>query len=285
MNFLKQRIEDAKTVGLIPYVATSRAYLDYIDLSIFGDDVLLRVMEDETHKNFHDAYVFSNFLAFGGSGVEMPNWVYVDCVLMQTAVFGFAVKKDDLPEILTEKFRNHHKIYLDQLDYVPVSGQTAALGIDGKTLVGFTLFSLRKYFRRSDWPALGILTKAMGLYALGADKNDKKFVGISQYNNAALKIHGRFCEKMYIRQAMMPLHPLTDLTMVYEMDIVFDEDRIFGDLSKDTPSDYDLLLPADDIAPKQKMAAQMAQGKKFVILPPYHIMQDGKMMLPLKVEG
>lgn len=283
MKTLKQHIEDAQELGLIPYIATSENYAAHLDTSLFGDNVMFKLMERPEDKKFHQAYVFANFLGFGGTGVEMPGWVYLDCVLMQTAVVGFAVHKDQLPDMIVEKFRAHPTIYFDDLDYVPISGQTAGLGIDRQTLVGFSLFSLRKYFTGRQFPALGLLTKAAGLYTQKAEDR-KKFIGISQYNNPALKIHGRFCEKMYIQTPMVPLHPLTDLTMIYAMEIEFDDTRLFAPSAKDDDTDYDFLLKADDMSAKQEIEKNIAEGQKYIIAPPFQIRKDGGIYLPIKVE-
>ena len=281
MSDIHAQLQHFKKQGFVPYIATSEAYLDSIDTSIFGGTEIVKLLEREEDKDFHRAYVFSNFLGFGGTGVEMPGWVYIDCVLLQTAVIGFAIKKEDAPKELLAKFAAHKDINIDNLDYIPVSGQTAGLGVNGETLMGFSLFSLRHLLPDLHLPRLGLVTKAIGFYAQRADRY-KEFIGISQYDNRALKIHGRFGEKMYIKTPMVPLHPMADMTMIYSMKIDLNDERIFGEAEENAPRDF--LLRNDDKAMKQEMAQRIKGGEKFYITPPFQIEQDGVIHLPIKVE-
>jgi len=276
---MKQWLENLTGLGLVPYVATSEGYLSHLDVSLFGGREIIRVVENPDHKNFHEAYLLSNSLGFGNPDLKMPNWVYIDCVLMQSAVVGFAVPRANAPKTLLDFYAKDAKINVDALDYIPVSGQIAGLGIDGQTLIGFSLFSLRKLLNNPAIPNLGIPTKLAAMHVYGAE-NKERFLGIAQYNNPAILTHARFGKHIYIDRPMMPLHPLGHMTFVYGMKIDLDEGRIFGD--DNAAANHDFLLRSDDEAKKAELQKRIQDGETFEILPPVHIQKDGGLYLPIK---
>lgn len=210
-------------LGLRPYVATARHQLAALDMDVVGADHELYCLEDPDATPFHQAYVTANALAFGARDLKMPGWVYIDCVLMQTAVVGFAARKQDVPQSLLDEFQAEASIDVDALDWIPVSGQIASPAMDGDTLVGFSLFSLRSYWPKL--PALGLATKALALQVYKADTR-KKFLGITQYDNPALSMHGRFGPDLEIVSPRVPLHSRGDNTLVYGMKIDFDRKSV-----------------------------------------------------------
>ncbi len=269
-------------IGLVPYVATSEYLLPYFDMSAFGGHEIIRLMEDPAHRDFHEAYLVSNSLAFGNPNLKMPNWVYIDCALMQTAVVGFAIPMDKAPDTLREHYELDPYVDTDKLDYIPVSGQIAALGIDGRTLTGYSLFSLRRQLGAMEVSNLAARTKYAALKAYKAEEMES-FLGISQYDNNALKIHAQFGEKMYIDRATVPLHPLKDMSFTYRMKIKLDAARIFGE-GQGADAPYDFLLKSDDLAAKEKIQRERNAGKKFHIVSPVHIKKEDGLYLPVKVE-
>ncbi len=279
---MKQWLEELYDKGLHPYIATSENLLPYFDLSLFEGREILRLLEDPGHRNFHEAYLVSNSLAFGNPDLKMPNWVYIDCVLMQSAVVGFAMPKDQAPDTLVDFYEKDPWVDIGKLDYIPVSGQIAALGIDGKSLTGFSLFSLRRQLQSLNVPKIAHMTKYIALSAYRAEKIGH-FRGISQYDNKALLTHALFGEKMYIEQPMMPLHPLRDMSFTYGMDVKLDEEKIFGESARENRP-YDFLMRADDRAMKQEMQDRIRAGERFYIQEPIHIVKDGFIHLPVCVE-
>lgn len=283
MKTVKSEIERLAGYGIVPYVATSDMYLKHIDTSICGGREVIKLLEREEDVDFHRAYVFSNFLGFGGTDVEMPFWVYIDFAVLQTAIIGFAIEKDKAPELLLEQLAQRPDIDLKNLTHIPISGQTAGLGIGGDVMMGVSLFSIRRFLPDLDLEGLGTLTKALGLHVQQAETHEA-FIGISQYNNAALKIHGRFGEKMYIQTPMVPLHPMKDMTLIYKMKVDLDDARIFAD-HKDTDLDYDIFLRSNDLDAKTGIAKRMASGEKFYIAKPFQIFEDDAIHLPIKIES
>ena len=279
---MKTWLKDILDRGFVPYVATSANYLPHLDLSIFEGREIVRVLEDPAHTDFHEAYLVSNSLGFGNPDLKMPNWVYIDCVLMQSAVIGFALPIEKAPAPLVDFYEKDPWVNVDKLDYIPISGQIAGLGIDGQSLIGFSLFSLRRQLNDDTMPNLAIATKLAALHVYKAQQREK-FLGIAQYNNKALVTHALFGEKLYIARAIMPLHPLRHMTFIYRVDIDLDEDRIF---KKNAPAEeYDFLLRSDDEAMKVERQNRIQGGEKFRIARPVHITKEDGIYLPIIVEG
>lgn len=275
-------VQDLLKTGLRPYVATSEAFLSYLDFSLFGGTEVVKVLENPAHRDFHEAYLVSNSLAFGNPDLKMPNWVYIDCVLMQGAVVGFCLPVDEAPGPLLDFYERDPWVDVKNLDYIPITGQIAALGIDKKSLVGFSLFSLRRQVPHLNVPKLGHMTKYAALSVYRAEEVDK-FMGISQYDNKALLTHALFGQKMYIDQTMMPLHPLKEMSFTYSMVVDLNEDRIFGDI-RQSNKPYDFLLKADDTAMKRDMQDRIRQGVRFYIQDPIHIQKPDGLYLPICAE-
>ncbi len=261
--------------GLRPYVATARHQLPALDLGAAGPDPLVVCLEDKGAKPFHRAYNVANALAFGARDLTMPGWVYIDCVLMQTAVVGFAAPKDIVPASLIKEFSPH----AEALDWLPISGQTASPAIDGKTLVGFSLFSLRSYW--PELPALGLATKAMALEVYKARSFDR-FLGITQYDNPALAMHGRFGTSVEVVSARVPLHAQGDVSLVYGMHIDFDPADLNAAPGTDKTPDF--WVNASDAGTITRLEEGIAAGQRYFILPPFQVRQGQSVRLPIAEE-
>lgn len=279
---MKQWLAELIDAGLLPYVATSEKFLNYLDLSAFGGKEVVKLLERPEDANFHEAYLVSNSFAFGNPNLKMPNWVYLDCVLMQTAVVGFCIPVDIAPPTMIDYYEKDPWVDINKLDYIPVSGQIAALGIDGKRLTGFSLFSLRKQIGHMDIHQLALKTKYAAMLAYRAHEADI-FVGMSQYDNKALKTHAAFGRKMYIEDVMAPLHPLKDMSFTYAVKVELDDDLIFRDMGSEA-KDFDFLLRADDFAKKKEMQERAKAGEKFWIADPVQVKKNDGIYLPIKIE-
>ena len=272
-----KQFNDLMKHGLVPYVATSQNFLPSLDVAALGDNVVVKLMEDSKNHDFHEAYLLSNALSFK-SDLKMPHWVYLDCVLMQTAVVGFAMAVKDIPERLLEFYKEDPNVNLDNIDYIPISGQIAAMGLDGQRLTGLSLFSLRQYLPNPDIPALGGVTKYAALAAYKAQEKEK-YVGISQYDNKALLTHAAFTDKMYIDTPIAAMHPRKDMSFVYSMKIDLEA---YG--AKKEVIEPDFLLKADDKDKKIELQERIRAGERFYIAHPTQIKKDDGLYLPICIE-
>ncbi len=266
-------------LGLRPYVATARHQLSGLALDVLGQSHELFCLEDAAARPFHSAYVTANALAFGARDLKMPGWVYIDCVLMQTAVVGFAAPKKDVPQSLLSEFEAEASVDVSALEWVPVSGQIASPAMGGDALVGFSLFSLRSYW--PELPALGLATKALALEVYKADERER-FLGITQYDNPALSMHGRFGPKLEIVSPQVPLHSQGHNTLVYGMKIDFDPVGLSQAPAPDRKPDF--WMEAGDTEALAKLEAGIAAGKRYFILPPFQVRTGSTIKLPIVEE-
>lgn len=259
------------------YIAGSERLLPLMNTHPFGVKAHCYTLENPDHQMFHEAYLLSNSLSFRSPDLKMPHWVLIDCVLMQTAIVGLMKPKKDVPEEFLHFYRSDRYINFDKVDYIPITGQIASPAIDGQSLVGISLFSLasRVYGEKG----MGFLTKALALEVHGHERYPL-YYGIAQYNNPALRIHGRFASEMGIHQAIVPLHPGREMTMVYKMNIDFDAFTLKTGTSV-PQRDISFWMKADDTAAKLRMQDGMKKGKAYVIAPPYSVTRDDGIYLPI----
>jgi len=280
---MNEWIQNLLDIGLKPYVATSELLLNSLDLSIFEGQEVVKILEDPKHRSFHEAYLVSNSLGFGNPDLKMPNWVYIDCVLLQSAVIGFAIPVEKAPDTLVEFYERDPYVDVQNLDYIPISGQIAGLGIDGNTLVGFSLFSLRRQLPDLNIPRLAHFTKYAALHVYKAGEKEK-FIGISQYDNKALATHALFGEKMYIERTTLALHPLRDMSFTYSMHVDLNEKKILSDQRNTPAQDFDFLLQANDNDMKIEIQNRITSGERFYIADPIHVEKENNLYLPICVE-
>jgi hypothetical protein len=258
--------------GCKPYICTSRHISHVFDMRPF-DVPLTQHYDGSDETQFHLAYMRSNSIAFDAD-LGMPRWVYIDFVLLQTAVVGFTLPKRFMPPELIAKFAADSELDLSKLDDLPISGQTAGLASDGKTWTGVSLFSLSKHL--PELKSLGIATHTRAL-ALKAYKA-RTFVGITQYDNPAVAIHGKTTKGLFIKQPMVWIHPRTHMTFIYEQEIDFTLDGLAGQ----EPLEYSFLLRADDLAAKERIAEGLAKGRRYQIVSPFRIVDGSQVFLPIR---
>lgn len=268
--------------GFEPYIATSRKLVPYLNTTPFGQKATVYVMDEMNDDSFMEAYflleayLLSNSLGFESPNLKMPHWVLIDCVLMQTAVVGFTVPKSAVPEELLSYYRADQKISLDKLTRIPVSGQISSSDIGGKTMTGSSLFSLgRRWLGGVE--RLGLYTRTLAFEVYNAKAYDA-FYGITQYDNMALRIHGRFTHEMEITQPVVRLHPGKEMTFVYKMKLDYDPQN---PNKLQAPVEPTFWLNATDKDKKYEMQQNIKKGKRYIIAPPFSIQRDGGIFLPI----
>jgi len=258
--------------GCKPYICTAQHITPAFDMQPFGVD-LVPFFDGPEQTPFHLAYIRSNSIAFDDD-LGMPHWVYIDYVLLQTAAIGFMLPKAKFPKALLERFEADHLIELSKLEYLPISGQTAGLAADGRTWTGVSLFSLSKYLPELKSLGIATHTRALALKAYQA----KSFVGITQYDNPSVAIHGKTTRALFIKQPMVWIHPRKHMTFIYEQEIDFTIDS----LSQHEPLDYSFLLRAEDLQAKERIAEGLSRGCRYQIVPPFRIVKEGAVFLPIR---
>jgi hypothetical protein len=259
--------------GYVPYIATSKRLLPHYNLSPFGIDLCPFVMEEQEHKALLEAYLLSNSLSFKSPDYKMPDWVYVDCVLLQESVVGFMKPKGDIPKSLLDHYKNDPCIDFGQLTHIPVSGQIDAMAADG-CLVNFSLFSLGREV--DGIKNLGLYTKILSLETHRA--NGKEYRIIAQYDSPSLKVHGRIAQALEIEQPMVPLHPGKDMTLVLKAIVSYNPEEVDEPVPPLKPTFW---LNAHDVAAKQRMQEGIKNGWQYIIAPPYSVTRNDNIFLPI----
>ena len=270
-----------KDKGFEPYIATSRKLLPYLNTKPFGEKANIYLMDESDDSSFLEAYfmleayLLSNSLGFESPNLKMPHWVLIDCVLMQTAIVGFTVKKDKMPEELLSFYHSDEKVDVSKLKKIPISGQICAMDIGNRSMTGISLFSLGR--RWLNGKRIGLYTKALALEVYSGQNYDY-YYGITQYDNTSLRIHGRFTKEMEISQVMVPLHPGKDMTFIYKMKL--DYDPMHPDKAMPEPKPT-FWLNARDTEKKRAMQAGIKKGKRYIVAPPFSVRRDGGIFLPI----
>lgn len=265
--------------GYRPYIATSRRLLPSLNVHPFGYQAQCHLLDDQDEIPFHESYLLSNSLSFSSPDLKMPHWVMIDCALMQSAIVGFTKAKSELPESLLRHYEADPRIDLAKLERVPVSGQIASPATEKGSFVGISLFSLGR--QAANDQHLGLYTKALALEVYRA-RQGGSFLGISQYDNPALKIHGRFSSCMEIEQAMVPLHPKKEMTLVYKMKIDYDPYALDTKPVALTPTFW---LNAKDTEKKREIQQGLRDGKRYQIVAPFAVHRDSEVFLPIVEEN
>lgn len=257
--------------GCIPYITTSDFLLPCFNLKPYGYE-LTPFCDGKDKSNFHYAYIRSNTIAFEAD-LSMPNWVYIDYVMLQTACVGFMLKKSKVPNSLLAQFDSDPLVDIEKLEYVPISGQIAGITADKETWQGCSLFSLSKHIPELKSLGVATYTRGLTLEAIRA----KKFRGITQYDNPAVSIHGKTTKEFYIKQPIVWLHPRTHMTFIYEQSVDYSLDSLRA--PKD--QEYSFLMSAYDGEAKKRIEQGLKNGISYKIVPPFQIKKGDDILLPI----
>ena len=266
-----QKIIDA---GYVPFVASTPELFSSFQLNPMGLKPAV-IPCDTPNIPFFESYLTANSIAFESPDLKMPNWVLIDCILMQSALVGFARHKKDCPPEFLAMFQKDLPHLYDQIDLIPISTQIANVSSKGDWF-GASLFSLERFLKPMSRLSLAAHTKALAFMVYGT----KEFRGLTQYTNPALKIHGLFGQKMYIQTPIVDLHPKTHMSLVYRIKIDFDPDNFLH--REEVEPDF--WMKADDKDKKLWMQEQQAQGHEFIICPPFQVKKPDGIHIPIKQE-
>ncbi len=247
--------------ALIPYVLTFGHNVDHLNLDIdLGEDIEVLLVEDEANTDFCYILNNNNQIAFGGpKDMGMPLWVMLDCAILPTAMIGFMAHSDSIDDEMWEIL----ELEDDYEGMVPISEYCAALAMEPGCVSGFSLHSVV--------PGHGIATrtKALALAVLGATKQ----VGVTQFNNPAIRVHARF-GPMQILVHRPPVHTHPQDSFVYhlnlpEQDMLLEMARggaVFG--VPDRPAGIKWSFDPDSEQDHLRLATHLGRKKKAWIVSP-----------------
>lgn len=268
-------LHDLLAKGYRPYIATSRHLLSSLNVNPFGYHAQCHLLDDQKEIPFFESYLVSSSLSFAPNDLKVPHTAMIDCVLMQSAIVGFTRATRDIPTHLRKHYEGESRGDLSVIERIPVSGQIASPTPAQGSFMGTSLFSLGKQLDEERY--LGLYTKALALEVYRA-RQDSLFYGISQYDNPALRIHGRFSSCMEVEQAMVPLHPRKEMALVYKMKIDYDPYDLKTILGSETPTFW---LNANDTDRKRAMQKGLREGTRYEIAPPFSVYRNKEIFLPI----
>jgi hypothetical protein len=194
-------------------------------------------------------------ITFGDQGMGMDKWVFFDCSAMPAGIFGFALKREDAPEVLMRAY----DLSDDYEGLIPISMYMAIPTSDRGRWFGHNLSSLTR-FLGEDYKGLGILTKAFACKVFGIDY----CYGATQWGSNALEIHTQL-SPMKLRASFLPAHSHEN-SLCY-LSVYNDENLEFA-LSgeKRIAEHYDFLLKADDLAKQKSLQTEIEKGAEYHII-------------------
>lgn len=190
----------------IPYVLTYGPNVEHLNLDIdVGRPIKVLCVEDEANADFCYILNYNNQLAFGGpKDMGMPLWVMLDCGILPTAMIGYMLHSDDVEDDVWDLL----ELEDDYEGYVPISEYCAALSVEPGCVSGFSLHS------HIPGQGLATRTKALALAVLNA----RIQVGVTQFNNPAIRVHARF-GPMAVKIHRPQVHTHPQESFVYRLEL------------------------------------------------------------------
>lgn len=191
---------------LVPYVLTFGRNAEHLNLDLdLDDEIEVLAVEDEDNAEFARILNHSNQLAFGGpKDMGMPLWVMLDCAIIPTAMIGFMLDCEDVPDELWDLL----ELDDDYEGWVPISEYCAALSVEPGCVSGFSLHSHISHM------GIATRTKALAMAVLGA----KSQIGVTQFTNPSIRVHARF-GPMEILLHRPAVHTHSDDSFVYRLEL------------------------------------------------------------------
>lgn len=247
--------------ALIPYVLTFGHNVDHLNLDLdLGQDIQVLLVEDEANADFCYILNNNNQIAFGGpKDMGMPLWVMLDCAILPTAMIGFMAHSSEIDDELWEEL----ELDDDYEGMVPISEYCAAMSVEPGCVSGFSLHSV--------WPGQGLATrtKALALAVLNA----RQQVGVTQFNNPAIRVHARFGPmQVLIHRPRVHTHP--EDSFVYklqlpEQDMLVEMARGGAEFGvPDRPEGRKWLFDPDSEQDHLRLATHIGRGGKAWIVSP-----------------
>jgi hypothetical protein len=224
-----------------------------------------------THE-FLNMFNAMNGVAFNARGIPMPHWVMIDLALMPSAAVIATVPQalflDMLESSVDSEAHDHMLAVLERArhnDYdgpVPIGGYCAAPSAVQGRWVGWSLWSVIPSV------GLGLAAKSLALAAYRTNQLD----GVTQYNNAALRIHTQF-GPLRVTAATVLLHSSSG-SFAYENDFLRPGCR-------DDTSPTFFLHPSDAVRQHSMQVAIEHGEADFFVLPPGRVGSGSDVSVPV----
>lgn len=252
---------------LTPYVLTFGPNVEHLDLDL-GFDVEVLTVEDPANAEFCSLLNRSNQHAFGGpSDMGMPLWVMLDCAILPSAMVGFMLDSELVPDDLWDLLDTDD----DYEGWFPISEYCAAVSIEPGCVSGFSLHSLLA------GQGIATRTKALALAAFGATAQ----IGVTQFENPAIRVHARF-GPMEILLHRPSVHTHSEDSFVYRLELPDRETLVqmaAGGLDfgvPDRPEGMKWLFDPTDEVSQGRLASHITDGgRAWIVSPGWRGTQDG----------
>lgn len=234
---------------------------------------------DPGWQTFYRLVNAGNHLAFGGLG--MPAWVQLDCATLPTAMIGFSVERQHIPEALWGELLGYvQRNFGDEAAQearswqgpVPISEYAAVPSAQAGTWVGYSLYALSQPLGLGS-SSLGMRTKALALLCYGAQRQ----IGMTQYHNKAVRTHAAFGPLRVLEPYARP-HSQPQDTFVYRVNL--DDARHLEALLHGQRPGFGgeaetLRAWAEPGQSAQRVEALVAQHGPLTLVPPGSVQEEG----------
>jgi hypothetical protein len=241
-----------------PYILGNPKVIHNYQLDVFNKSFNSNeIMDclDTKNLDFFNLIHKLDAITFGDQGMGMDKWVFFDCAAMPAGIIGFALKREDTPEILVKAF----DLDDDYEGLVPISMYMAIPTSDRGRWFGHNLSSLKR-FLGADYKGLGLLTKAYACKVFGIEN----CYGATQWGSPALEIHTQL-SPMKLRASHLPAH--THENSLCYLSVYNDENLELALSGERRIVDhYDFLLKADDLDKQIMLQSDIEKGAEFHIV-------------------
>lgn len=241
-----------------PYILGNPKVIHNYQLDVFNKSFNSNeIMDclDTKNLDFFNLIHKLDTITFGDQGMGMDKWVFFDCAAMPAGIIGFALKREDTPELLVKAF----DLDDDYEGLVPISMYMAIPTSDRGRWFGHNLSSLKR-FLGDEYRGLGILTKAFACKVFGIDY----CYGATQWGSPALEIHTQL-SPMKLRASYLPAHTHPN-SLCYLS--VYDDKNLEIALNgeKRVADKHDFLLAAHDLEKQHSLQTEIEKGAAYHIV-------------------
>jgi hypothetical protein len=238
-------LTDAKAYVVVTQDHQSKLNLNPLGVTIDAEFVFdpLKVSD----ANIIDQLKWLDNISFGGQGMGMEKWMFLDCAALPSAIFGLMVPSHYLPQ---------HEQKKHSTKYVPITMMMAIPTLSPGEWFGHNLSSIAKQMNlpQKGW---GLLTKLLGIECLSSFK----FRGATQWGNPAISLHSSLAP-LKLLSVYTPGHSKTH-TLCYHSEYSSEGlKQVLNGLAQDYTADI-WFNPHKDA---EQLQNKIEQGETFYLL-------------------